>query len=120
MPSGYSMFRSCSFDPTINKLDCYKGEDCMEMFCKNLIEHAMKIINYEKKEMIPLADTENELYEMQKGCYICKRIFSTDKNDENAFKLHHKVRDHRRYTGKFRGATHGICNLRYKTSKKFR
>ena len=61
-PSGYSIFTSCSFDPTKNKLDCYKGEICMESFCKDLREHAMKIINYEKKEMIPLTYEEKELY----------------------------------------------------------
>ena len=49
MPSGYSRFTSSSFDPTKNKLDCYKGEDCMERFCKDLREHATEIINYEKK-----------------------------------------------------------------------
>ena len=77
----------------------------------------MKIMNYEKKKMIQLTDEENELYEMQKVCYICKKIFSTDKNDKNVFKLYHKVRDHCHYTGKFRGAAHSICNLRYKTPK---
>ena len=56
-----------------NKLDCCKGEDCMEKFCKDLREHAMKIINYEKKEKIPLTIEENEYYEMQKVCYICKK-----------------------------------------------
>ena len=50
-PSGYSIFTSCLFDPTKNKLDCYKGEDCMERFCKDLKEHAMKTINYEKKKL---------------------------------------------------------------------
>ena len=29
----------------------------------------------------------------------------------------HKVRDHCHYTGKYRGAAHNICNLRYKVSK---
>ena len=29
-----------------------------------------------------------------------------------------KVRDHCHYTGKYRGAAHSICNLRYKISKK--
>ena len=115
--SGYSIFTSCLLDPTKNKLDCYKGEDFMEMFCKDLREHATEIINYEKKEMIPLTNEENELYEMQKVCYICKKIFSTDKNNENAFKLYHKVRDHCHHTGKFRGAALSICNLRYKTPK---
>ena len=45
--SGYSICTSCSFDSTRNKLDCCKGEDCMERSCKDLREHAMKIINYE-------------------------------------------------------------------------
>ena len=65
-PSGYSLFTNCSFDATKDKLDCYKGEDCMEKFYKNLREHVMKIINYEKKEMIPITNEENEYYEMQK------------------------------------------------------
>ena len=34
--SGYSMFTHCSFDVTKNKLDCYRGKDCMERFCKNI------------------------------------------------------------------------------------
>ena len=49
-PSGYSIFTGCMFDPTKNKLDCYKGENCMEKFYKDLREHAMKIINYEKRK----------------------------------------------------------------------
>ena len=47
-PSDYSLFTNCSFDVTKNKLDCYKGKDCMESFCKDLREHAMEIIGYEK------------------------------------------------------------------------
>ena len=70
-PSGYSIFTSCSIDPTKNKLDCYKGENRMERFLKDLREYAMKIINYEKKEMIQLTDEENESYEKQKVCFIC-------------------------------------------------
>ena len=85
----------------------------MEKFCKDLRDHGMKIINYEKKEMIPLTDKENKSCEKQKVCYICKKGFST--NDNN--KKYQKVRDHCHYTGKFRGATHSICNLRYKTPK---
>ena len=50
----------------------------------------------------------------QKVCYICKKEFYTNKNDENEFRLKHKVRDHCHYTGKFRGVAHSICNLHYK------
>ena len=34
-PSGYSLFTHCSFDETKNKLDYYRGEDCMKKFCKD-------------------------------------------------------------------------------------
>ena len=49
MPSGYSLFTNCSFESTKNKLDCYKGKDCMESFCKDLREHTLKIVNFERK-----------------------------------------------------------------------
>ena len=32
----------------------------MKIFCKNLKDQAMKIINYEKKEMIPSTDEEKD------------------------------------------------------------
>ena len=35
-----------------------------------------------KKEMISLTNDENKSYEKQKNCYICKKEFCTDKNDE--------------------------------------
>ena len=92
----------------------------MERFCKGLRDHAMKIINYEEKEMIPLTDKENKSHEKQKVCYICKKEFSADENGKNEFKLYCKVRDHCHYTAKFREAAHNICNLRYKTPNKFR
>ena len=103
-PSGYSIFPSCSFDESKNKLNYYRGDDCMKKFCKDLREHAMKIINYEKKSMVPLTTEEK----IQKICYICKTEFNN--ND----KKQQKVRDHCHYTGKYRGAAHNICNLRYK------
>ena len=68
MPSGSSLFTSCWFDAEKNKLNCYRGEDCMERFCKDLREHATRIINYEKKEVILPTDEENKSYEKQRGC----------------------------------------------------
>ena len=49
IPSGYSLFTHYSFDTTKNKLDYYRGKNCMKNFCLDLREHATKIINYEKK-----------------------------------------------------------------------
>ena len=58
--SGYLLFTHCSFDKTKNKLDYYRGKDCMKTFYKNLREHTTKIINYEKKKMIPLTIKEEK------------------------------------------------------------
>ena len=40
-----------------------------------------------------------------------------DDDDDNDNKKYQKVRDYYHYTEKFRGATHNICNLRWKTPK---
>ena len=61
-PSGYSLFTHCSFDLT-KSLTLIEVKRYMERFCKDLKEHATKIINYEKKkELIPLTDEENKSY----------------------------------------------------------
>ena len=110
-PSGYSIFTHCSFEESKNKLNYYRGKDCMKKFSKDLREHASKIINYEKKKMIPLAREEKIYHDKQKICYICKKEFNN--ND----KKNYKVRDHCHYMGKYRGTAHNICNLRYKVPK---
>ena len=69
--------------------------------------------------MTPLKDKEVTLYESQKVSHICKEKFCYDKNKKREYALYYKVRDHCHYTGKFRGAAHNICNLRYKVPKKF-
>ena len=85
----------------------------MKIFCKDLKNQAKNIINYEKKEMMPLTDEEKESYENQKICHIFEKEFSTDNKD----KKYHKFRVHCYYTGKYRGAAHNNCNLRYKIPK---
>ena len=112
-PFGYSLFTHCSFDTTKNKIDYYRKKNFLQNFCLDLREHATKIINYEKKEMIPLTKKEEKKHNKQKVCHIRKKRFSTDDNN----KKYHKVKDHCNYTGRYRGATHDICNLRYKIPK---
>ena len=107
-PSGYSIFTHCSFDQTKNKLDHYRGKDCMKKFSKDLRDHATKIINYEKKKMISLTPDKKIYHNEQEICYICK---------EELEEKNYKVRDQCHYTGKYRGAAHNMCNLRYKIPK---
>ena len=70
VPPGYSIFTHCSFDESKNKLNYYRKDDCMNKFCKDLREHVIKIINYEKKKMIPLTTEEKIYHNKQKICYI--------------------------------------------------
>ena len=65
------MLTKCSFDKTEDKLDYYRGKDCIEKMCKKLKERAMKIINYEEKEMTTLTDEENKCNEEQEAYHIC-------------------------------------------------
>ena len=78
----------------------------MKRFCKDLKDHATKIIDFKKKIMIPLTKEEEDNYNKANICYICKKEFNND-----------KVRDHCHFTGKYRGAAHNTCNLRYKIPK---
>ena len=88
----------------------------MKRFMEDLDDFAMRIISTPKKEMIPLTNEEKSQYNLSKYCHICDTDFCTDKKDKNYLKKR-KVRDHDHYTGKFRGAAHSICNLRYSTTK---
>ena len=114
---GYSLNLVRSYDSNKNIYSFYRGTDCAKKLCKDLKDQAMEIINFKEKKMIPLTDSEIKHYEKRKYCHICKRKFCTDENDKNKFKLYYKVRNHDHYTGKYRGAAHSICNLRYKVQR---
>ena len=66
--------------------------------------------------MVPLTHEENNSYNEQEICYICKEKFCMDKDDKDYINRK-KVKDHCHYTGKFRGAAHSKCNLSYKVQK---
>ena len=72
-----------SFKSIENEHDVYRGKDCMKYFCKSLREHAMKIINFEKKMKL-LTNKQQKSYENAKICDVCKEKFedkyAKDKN----------------------------------------
>ena len=110
--SGYSLFSDCLFDITKNKLNYYRGKNCMKNFSLDLREHAEKIINYEKAKIIAPTKKERKAHRDQKVCYMCKRAFSSDDDDE-----YYKIKDHCYYTGKHLGAAHVICSKKCKIPK---
>ena len=70
----------------------------------------MQKSSFFKRQIIELTVEEQKGYDDAKYCHICKKVFGDKKK-------HRKVRDHNHYTGKYRGAAHSICNLRYSTQK---
>ena len=48
--SRYLLVTCCSFDKTKTVWNYYRGKDCIGIFCKDLRNQTMEIINYEKKE----------------------------------------------------------------------
>ena len=50
---------------------------------------------------------DEEISNNSRICWICNEVLNTD-----------KVRDHCHITGKFRGAAHNQCNLKFKIPKK--
>ena len=66
------MLTISSFKSIEKKHAVYRGKDCMKKLCKSLREHAMKIINFKKKNMKLLTKEQQESYKNTKICYICK------------------------------------------------
>ena len=88
----------------------------MKKFCEFIREHAMKIISFDKKKMKLLTKEQQESYENEKICHICKAKIE---NKYLKYKKYRKVRDHCHYAGKYRGVAHSICDLKYSVPKKF-
>ena len=95
------------FDHIEDKHTLYRRKDCVKKFCASLREHTKNIIDFEKKKMLLLTTEELESHQDAKDCYIC------GKRTLKKFKNYRKVRDHCHYTGKYRGAAHSICNLKF-------
>ena len=76
----------------------------MKKLCESVRKHAKNITDFEKKKMLLLTREKLKSHQDAKVCYVCeKRIL----------KKLSKSRDHCYYTGKYRGAAHSICNLKF-------
>ena len=85
----------------------YTGEDDSQKLVEMLCEDMKDIANIPNKEMI--FGEEKDRYTKASKCWICGERGFTTKN--------FKVRDHCHVTGRFRGVTHNLCNLMYRSTK---
>ena len=103
-----------SFDDNVykSKLRKYTGEDAMEKFVEWIEEDVKEIANIPDVEMI-FGPNELDQFNDATKCWICNEEFD-DTADEKGYRKNEKVKDHCHYTGRFRGAAHNSCNLKYK------
>ena len=105
-PSGWCMYSKFAYGKVTNPLKQYRGRDCVSKFCETIMAEAKRL--YEsapKKPMDKLTKEQNVEFVTAEECHICFKKFSPKDR---------KVRDHCHYTGKYRGAAHSSCNLRYR------
>ena len=111
-PSGFCYYVKC-FDDHLYKqnpvLYTKKSEDddVAQKFVDS-IEKTIKDIYQKFKfpKKINMTDKDKENFKQAQICHICDKLLGED-----------KVRDHCHLTGKFRGAAHNTCNLKYKVPK---
>ena len=85
-------------------------KDFMKQFCECLQKHALRMINFWKKKKKLLTNEKQQSYKTAKICHICGKTFEDKFADD---KNYCKIGDHCYCTGKYRGAAHSICNLKY-------
>ena len=56
-----------------SKHNALSGKDWIKKFCKSLKGYVMKVLNFEKKKMLPLTNKEYISYCNQENCHICGR-----------------------------------------------
>ena len=71
IPSAFSLPTISSFKSIENKRDVYRNKDCMKKFSESLRQHAMKIINFLKNEVIN--KRADESYENSKYVIFVKK-----------------------------------------------
>ena len=117
-PSGFCYLIKC-FDDNLfyPKLVKYTAEstdeDIPQLFVESLEKDIKEIYNrFKKPKKMVMTREDNIDFRRATHCHICEEELK-DTDDEN-YKI---VRDHCHLTGKFRGAAHNMCNLKYRLPK---
>ena len=114
-PSGFSYLIKCFDDELLSpKLVHYTAkspdEDIPQLFIESLEKDIKEIYNKFKKPKKMVMTQEDKInYEKATHCHICEEEIDEDED--------RKVRDHCHLTGKFRGAAHSMCNLKFRLPK---
>ena len=107
-PSSFCYYIKC-FDDEVYETEkvSYTGEDAEQKFVDMLEEDIKIIANIREKEMIfgkEEREKKKKRFDEETKCWICNEKFDGDD----------KVIDHCHFTGRYRGAAHNSCNLKYR------
>ena len=69
----------------------------------NWLEEDVKIISELGNRKMIISKEEEEQFKQASNCWICGKLLN----------IQDRVRDHCHFTGRYRGAAHNICNLKY-------
>ena len=88
IPGEYLMSTIWGFDHIENKHALYRGKDCMKKFSISVREQAKKIVDFEKRKILPLPKEELKSHQDANVFYICgKRILKKLSKSINYQKL---------------------------------
>ena len=113
---GYKLV--CRYDNSYSKpVEIYRGEDCIEKFIMKMlseVKDCIKIVIEHFQKPLVMTDKNETHFQNSTICHICERKFNEEKDKDKPSKQ--KVRDHCHITGKYRGAAHSNCNLKWSIS----
>ena len=108
VPSGFCYIVVSTVDKHCKGPILYTGENVVETFFDYLMEEERRIEEILSSPIEMIWDEEANLkFASETNCHICDKELTPDD----------KVRDHDHLTGKYRGAAHNKCNLKYRWSK---
>ena len=79
-----------------------EDQDVIDVFINWLEEDVKEIANLGNEKMI-FTDKDKEQFNQASNCWICGKLLN----------IQDRVRDHCHFTGRYRGAAHNKCNLKY-------
>ena len=113
---GYKLV--CRYDNSYSKpVEIYRGEDCIEKFIMKMlseVKDCIKIVIEHFQKPLVMTDKNETHFQNSTICHICEIKFNEEKDKDKPSKQ--KVRDHCHITGKYRGAAHSNCNLKWSIS----
>ena len=112
-PISYSYYIKC-FDDNVFTQEprTYTGLDATQKFVESLEKDVIEIANIPEVGRIYKPGDKIRFNKATK-CWICNGEFD-DTPNEKGYKKNKKVWAHYHFTGRFRGAAHSLCNLKYK------